>query len=358
MDRQLLPRMTTTFTIEQLVALNDEIAALVRAGVPLELGLREVGQDSAGRLQEISQALSARMSNGASLPEALRAEEARLPVAYRTVVEAGLRAGRLPAALESLSNYARELVELRRKITLALLYPLIVVALAYFLFVVFIVDLVERLRETYELFRIPIHWPLAIVVSVAETAANWWWAPPLCLAVAVLWWMTTGGAHILSFSGPARPLAWIPGVGPISRRFQFANFADLLALLVEHDVPLAEGLRLSADATGDATLRHAARQLAGSVERGNFTSASGIHRFGFPPFLFWVLTHGQRTGGLTRLLRHAGTIYRRRAASLATWFKVIFPIVTALVIGGGVTALYALTLFGPLARFWTDLGLE
>ncbi len=350
--------MTTTFTIDQLVALNDEIASLVRAGVPLELGLREVGRDSAGKLQEISETLAARMSAGASLPEALRAEEARLPVAYRTVVEAGLRAGRLPAALESLSNYARELVELRRQITLALLYPLIVAALAYFLFIVVIADLVERLRETYLLFHIPIHWPLAIVVSMAETATRWWWVPPLCLGISVLWWMATGGVHILSFSGPARPLAWIPGVGLISRRFQCANFADLLALLVEHGVPLAEGLRLSADATGDAALRDRARQLAASIERGNVASASGAYRYGFPPFLFWALTHGQQAGGLARLLRHAGTIYRRRAANLANWFKVIFPIITALVIGGGVTALYALTLFGPLIRFWSDLGFD
>jgi general secretion pathway protein F len=350
--------MTTTFSIDQLVALNDEIASLVRAGVPLELGLREVGSDSAGRLKEISEALAARMSSGASLSEALHAEQARLPAAYRTVVEAGLRAGRLPAALESLSNYARELVELRRQITLALLYPLIVVSLAYLLFVVVIVDLVERLRETYELFRLPIHWPLAIVISAAEAAARWWWILPACLGISILWWLTTGGAHLLNFNGPARPLAWFPGVGLISRRFQFANFADLLALLVEHDVPLGEAMRLSADATAEASLVNSAHQLAALVEQGDFATGSGRRHYGLPPFLFWVLTRGQKSRELPRLLRHAATIYRRRAANLVNWFKVVFPIVTALVIGGGVTALYALTVFGPLIRFWSDLGVE
>ena len=58
--------MSTAFTIEQLIALNDEIASMARAGVPLELGLRELGGDSAGRLREVSQALSDRMSAGAS----------------------------------------------------------------------------------------------------------------------------------------------------------------------------------------------------------------------------------------------------------------------------------------------------
>src|SRR5262249_55250381 len=160
-------------------ALNDEIVSLVRSGVPLEMGLGELGRDSAGALQEISQSLAAQMNAGASLAEALHAEEGRLPVTYRTVVEAGIRAGRLPAALEAISNYARELVDLRRRITLALLYPFIVVVLAYLLFGVFIVQMVRRFRETYELFRLPMHWLLAVFSQVTEWVAHWWWVPPM-----------------------------------------------------------------------------------------------------------------------------------------------------------------------------------
>jgi general secretion pathway protein F len=326
--------------------------------VPLESGLCELGGDSTGALHEVSQALAARMSGGASLPEALAAEEGRLPPVYRTVVEAGLRAGRLPAALEAISNYARELAELRRKITLALLYPFMVVVLAYLLFIVFMVDMVERLRETYVFLQIPIGWPLAIAVAVADAASHWWWAPAILFAVAVAWWIATGGVRILNFTGPARPLVWIPGVGAVSRAFQFANFADLLALLVEQQVPLAEGLRLSANATGDSRLRRSASELAQAIELGNYVQGTAFDRRGFPPFLHWVLTCGQKEWGLARLLRHAGQIYRRRAASLSTWIKLLFPIVAAIVVGGGVTVLYAATLFGPLAAFWKDLGIE
>jgi general secretion pathway protein F len=350
--------MSNAITIEQLTALNDEIASLVRGGMPLELGLRELGADAGGALAEISGALSERMRGGASLAEALRAEERRLPGAYRTVVEAGLRAGKLPAALEALSNYARELVELRRRITVALLYPLIVASLAYVLFVVVIANLAERFRETYEVFQIPIHWPLSMVLAVVETAVRWWWAPPLCLGIVVVWWVMSGGSHVLSFNGPARPLAWIPGVGWISRGFQFANFSDLLALLVEHAVPYPEGLRLAADATGDERLRAAAGEFAAAVEQGWSGSGRDARRFGFPPFLAWVLTCNQRGLDLARLLRHAGSVYRRRASNLASWFKLMFPVAAALVIGGGVTVLYAATVFGPLARFWLDLTME
>lgn len=350
--------MTTTFSIEQLIALNDEIVSLVRGGVPLELGLRELGGDSAGALQEISQSLAARMNAGASLAQALHAEGSRLPASYRTVVEAGVRAGRLPAALEAISNYARELVDLRRRITLALLYPFIVVVLAYLLFGVFIVQMLRRFRETYEIFRLPVHWSLEALSQVAEWVALWWWFPPLCFVAIAIWWMTTAGARMLTFSGAARPLALIPYVGRISRYFQYANFAELLALMVEHQVPLPEGLRLTAEATGDARLRRSGREMAESIERSEPAGSDGHRRFGFPPFLYWVLTCGQTALGMAKLLRHAASIYRRQGVTLSHWLKIVFPIAAAVVIGGGVTVLYALSLFGPLAQFWNDLGLD
>lgn len=343
-------------TLEQLVALNDELVALVRAGVPLEMGLREMAGETGGPMAEISAALASRMTTGASLPEALRAEEHRFPPVYRTVVEAGLRAGRLSAALEAVSDFARELVELRRQIGRALVYPLIVTGLAYGLFLVFSADMVERFRETYEVFRLPIHGPLQWLVSAADGIQRWWWAPPALLAGLIVWWMSTGGAYLLGFSGSPRLIGWIPGVGRIGRDFQYATFAELLALLMEHEVPLTEGLRLSADATGHSLLRGAAHRFADVVERGGPIGETDQSRTAFPPFLYWVLWQASRGAGPARLLRHAAAIYRRRAINRTNWFKVTFPVVAAVVIGGGVTALYALTLFGPLATFWSDLA--
>src|SRR5260370_1876206 len=192
------------------------------------------------------------------------------------------------------------------------------VGLADLVFIGVVVDMVERLRERYVDFQIPIRWPLAIVIAVAEAASRWWWAPAVLFAISVAWWITTGGVRILSFSGPARPLVWIPGVGAISRAFQFANFADLLALLVEQQVPLPEGLRLSADATGDARLRRSAGLLAQAIERRNSVEGARFDRRGFPPFLHWVLTCGQKEGSRARLFRHAEQIYLRRAGSMST----------------------------------------
>src|SRR5947209_8097023 len=87
-------------TIDQFIALNDEIVALTRAGVPLERGLIDAGGDLPGRLGALSRSLGERMRQGRSLSEALAESGGAVSPVYRAVVEAGCRAGRLPVALE------------------------------------------------------------------------------------------------------------------------------------------------------------------------------------------------------------------------------------------------------------------
>ena len=131
-------------TLEHLIALNDEIVALTRSGMPLERGLLDLGSDLPGRLRAIALALGERMSRGESLPEALAASGAEVPPVYEAVVEAGLRSGRLPIALEGLSTFARGYLEARRSIGLALWYPLLVLTLAYGLFLFIVTTVIPR----------------------------------------------------------------------------------------------------------------------------------------------------------------------------------------------------------------------
>src|SRR5688500_16429760 len=126
-------------SLEQLIAVNDEVAALVRSGVPLELGLRQAAGDLPGRLRRISSDLAAALNRGDSLPEALDRCGHQFPPVYRAIVEAGLRGRNLPRALEAVTGFAKSSLELRRQLSLALVYPLIVIGVAYALFVAFLV---------------------------------------------------------------------------------------------------------------------------------------------------------------------------------------------------------------------------
>ena len=83
-------------SLDELIALNEEIAALVRAGVPLERGLVGTGRDLRGRLGRVAEAVGRRMeAEGCSLAEAVAAEGRSLPELYGAVVAAGIAPGRV-----------------------------------------------------------------------------------------------------------------------------------------------------------------------------------------------------------------------------------------------------------------------
>ncbi|MGH7202662.1 MAG: type II secretion system F family protein, partial [Planctomycetaceae bacterium] len=343
-------------SLEQLIALNNQIIALVRAGVPLELGLADFGEEEPTALGRISSALAARMSQGMSLSEALAAEGQWFPRLYRLVVEAGLKTGRLTVALEAISGFAWELVDLRRRIGVALLYPVIVFLMAYGLFLVFVVQMTRRLEETYRWLQLPLSEPIEFLIALEDTVEYWWWIPPAVVAVLVGWWLAMRQASLVDFSGPARPLRWIPGMRPIERNYRLANFADLLAMLVEHDVPLDEGLTLAAEATGDEAMQHAAHDLARQTRQGESRAFAPAAEDGLPSFLRWLIARGKRQDSLAKSLRLAADMYRRRAVSRTEWLKVGFPLVAGLGIGGTAVLAYALALFLPLVEFLKDLA--
>ena len=93
-----------------------EIAALVRTRVPLDSGLKRLSRDLTGRMGPIAARLGEELERGASFPEALESSGAKFPPIYRAVVEAGIRSGRLPAALETVAHSTRRLAEARRTV--------------------------------------------------------------------------------------------------------------------------------------------------------------------------------------------------------------------------------------------------
>jgi general secretion pathway protein F len=342
--------------LDHLIALNDEIAALVRTGLPLERGLREAGDDFQGRLSQAMTALAGRMSHGASLPEAVEAERERLPVIYRAVVEAGLRAGRLAAALEGLSAFVRAYLDSRRAIGLALAYPLLVLILAYGLFVLLVVQVVPRFIATFATFRIPIPDSLRWLGYLSETVLYWGTLVPVLLAGAVTFWAWSGTSAGFRPGRAWALLRVFPWMRTLLRQYEAANFAELLGLLVEHNVPYPEALVLASEATGDRSVIRLGRALAAAVERGDPPAVPDDSDRVLPPLLNWLLATGQSQATLAGSLRGLAAIYRKQAEHQAEKIRVFLPVILIMVIGLSATLLFGLSLFLPFTTLLEDLA--
>src|SRR5438874_5665126 len=117
---------------DDLIALNEEIAGMARAGLPLDQGLAAMARDMGrGKLRRIVEALAADLRAGHPLPEALERRKKAIPSYYAGLLTAAARIGRIPEVLATLTSYARSIADLRNVIVEAIFYPAVVLIFAF-----------------------------------------------------------------------------------------------------------------------------------------------------------------------------------------------------------------------------------
>jgi type II secretory pathway component PulF len=332
-------------TLEQLAALSDEIAALSRAGVPLDRGLRELARDMPGRLGQLAEAIGKRLSEGRSLDGVVEELGAALPPAYRAVIAAGLRAGHLPAAMEGIAHTARRIAQLRNSIYLSLIYPLIVLLLTWILGVFVLTKLGPVLSRMLVEFDVVGPWIVDAYDWLARHVG--WFGPllPVLFAVWLAWsWYR---AERIAAGLELHPLLAFGAIGTLARMqraSRIASLADLLALQIGNAVPLPQAVELASAAVGSSPLAASGKTLAEQLRRGEPIRHAPD---GFPPLLAWTLASGQSPAQLKRALARTAEIHRDEVARRSQWLAFYVPLVITTLVCGGLVLTYAALALGP-----------
>ena len=355
----------TGITLDELLALNQEIRALVRAGVPLEFGLGEFGRELPGHLGQVATGVAEQLRLGRPLVEVLDDSRWGIPPAYRAVVSAGLRSGRLASALEAVAQSARRLADLRRTISVSLVYPLLLLIIGWGLLAVFAAKVAPALAPGVAELTGPTHAALFLdgIARWGAWARYWGPALPAALLLAAGWWWFASGRATVAQPRRARMLlGWLPWGRSVLRLSTVTAFAEVLAVLVEHGVPLDEALRLAAEAAQDPRIARLAAILAESLRAGataglssnagqstsgQATPGTRCTAHGFPPLLAWLMTLGQQRSALPAALRHAAETYHRQLERQAHCVRIFLPVLATVVLGGGVCLTLALAVFCP-----------
>jgi general secretion pathway protein F len=333
-------------TLDDLIALNDEIAALVRAGVPLDQGLQILGADLPGRLGRYATELSAQIARGESLTDALADSKSQVPRVYRAVVEAGIAAWRLPAALESLAGSLRRLAETRRAVALSFIYPVLLLCFAWWLFSFSVEKIAPGVANAFYVQRLPGGQFVRWMAHLGESAHIWGpLGPAIIISLAIAWWFVSGGAKVVEGRRESISFGWVPWMGGLQRLSRIAVFVELLKLLVENRVPMDQAIELAAEAVGDKTLITAAEVWVDAIRRGETGPADGVT--GLPPLLRWLIAGGQRNDALLPALRQLADDYRRRAEAQAEMGRVLLPILVTVCVSGLIVFAYGMVLLGP-----------
>jgi general secretion pathway protein F len=335
-------------TLEDLAALNREIAALVRCGLPLEAGLRQVADEFNGPTSRLAARLAEETAAGKTLAEAIATQGDTLPAVYHAVIEAGASSGRLAAALEGFAETAARMAALHRIARQAILYPLMVTVIAWWLLLL----AASAPLPAYDQVELGEHFWIASWRPA--TKVLWFLAAvvPLTLVVLmIIWWRRS------STLGIGRGwLSWTPGARRAALLCGQANFADLLHTMLTSRVPLPEALPLAASASGLSELQTPVAQLAAQISAGHSLKSQLLPMRRLPPLVRTALLIGPAEDNMLAGLRRASDSYRERAAAWIVDVAILAPVTITVGLGLGVVGVYALLILQPYFMLLHELS--
>ncbi len=212
------PSVAKPISLADLIAFNEEVVALVRVGLPIEVGLG--GAEAPKSIRQITAGFREELRRGSSVRQALDDCGVQFPPSYLAIVEAGLRSNRLNDALVSAGAFARTLLEMQHQIRAALVYPLLIFTIAYGFFLLLLKELVPRING---LVAVSGGTPQPLLQSLEFLSQTMiYWGP--ILPVLVLFVLLAAGVIPLPFVRPSAALLErihvLPWVGRIVRDSQ------------------------------------------------------------------------------------------------------------------------------------------
>lgn len=321
----------------QILLFTEELSELLDAGLQLEPALRVIeSRKERSPLKPVAAWLRQQVRDGVSFSNALRRCQNCFSELFCSMVAAGEAAGALPQILKRQAEHFAIMTELRKRVTMALIYPSIVFSAGIVLMIIFVSFLLPQLTSL--LSRTGQQLPLMtrILIGTSEFFGGYWWAILIVMAlcaVAFTAWRKT----------PAGRRKWdemqldLPLVGSILRTQFLAEFSQTLATLVSNGVTLINALALLQKATPNVYLKELLDKVLERVAEGSSLTSALRNQPFFPDVLIDVVTVGEQTGDLAGALVRGAKRYDReftnRIQRLTTLIQPVTIMIVAIFVG-------------------------
>jgi len=338
----------------EFLTFNQQLATLLRAGMPIlqSLELLQHAQ-SAGVLKEVLARVLEDVRSGSSLSDAFAAQGGLFPPLYCATVFAGERAGELVSVLTRFVSHQQMLEGIRRKVTSALTYPLVLICLAMGLVVLLMTYVIPRFASFFLGFSADLPLITQVVIGTAsfiQAHLPWEIGGVIAAWVVVRRWARTEAGGVAMDRAKLR----VPFVGSIFHLLGLSQFVRSLGTLLAGGTPLVNALEIASSVVTNRAINTPLTGVAPSVREGQplWSSLEGTHLF--PELSVAMVQVGEATGALEDMLFNVAQLYDESIeARLARVVTLIEPAV--LILMGGVVAMLLLSIYVPMFTLFTKI---
>ena len=299
-----------------LALMTRQLATLLRSGLPLEESLQAVAeQTEKPRVQRIVLGVRGKVVEGHPLAEGLRDFPQAFPEIYRATVSAGEQSGKLDQVLERLSDYTESRQVMGQQVSNALVYPIVLLVLSFAIVSFLLAYVVPQVVAVFESGHQELPLATRILIGTSDLIRNYWYYAIVVIGIgtwAFLRWLKAPEARV-RFD---RFLLRVPLLGKLIRGLNTARFARTFSILTASAVPVLEALRISADVVNNQPMKQAVVEAALRVREGAPIGKSLAARKIFPPMMIHLISSGESSGELEKMLERAATNQEREMDGL------------------------------------------
>ena len=354
-----LLRVSRRLRWEDLQLLSEQLASIIRSGLPLVPSLQALAKDLRHpRLKPVLEGLHQDLDRGTALEDAIARQHDHFPPMYPALIRAGEASGDLPGVLGLISEHATRIVDLKHRVQAAMIYPLILAVVSLAILVFLLVKVVPVFESIFSELGGSLPAPTRLLVAMSHGVQNT--GPTIAIAVlialiggVVLWSQLLrtqrGRCQLELFR------LYAPWFGPAYHVAVQARFFRMMSLLLASRVPVLDAIELAAAGSGSPVLERASEEAVLSVASGeNLSDAlKGTEFFGHDAL--WLMATSEARGRIDEAFESLANRYEREVATQDQMAGAVLG--PAFAIGlGCMVAFITISLYLPIFTLGDQIG--
>jgi len=339
-----IPRSRRVVSNDRFLLFNQELLALIRAGLPILQSFDiMLERQKSGRFRQVLTEIREKISSGVALSDAFASFGDLFPPIYSTSIRAGERSGDLEGVIRRFLRYQKIIVNLRKRVLSALIYPSVLITLSIGMIFVMMTYVIPKFTEFYAGFDADLPVVTRTIIAVSALVRQNAIAGAIVIAVLVFlvrkWTKTAGGG--VAFD---RFKLALPFVGGIFHRFAITQFTQSLGTLLGGGTPMVPAIEIAAQSVTNKHVSQRIGAIAQRVREGEPLWRSLDTTGVMSDLTVEMIKVGESTGALVEMLSNVSEFYDEEIDSLlARMIALIEPIILVLlglVIAGLLYAFY------------------
>ncbi len=334
--------------MSQKIGFTKNLSIMLRSGVSLAESLETLSLQAKGKLHEILTQVHKDVESGKTFSDALSKHTA-FNTYYVSMIKSGEESGNLADNLDLLSTRYKKDHELLQKVKGALVYPVIVLALAIGLGISVTLYVFPKLIVLFKTMKYELPWYTRLMISVSTFLSQH--------GIATIFGVVVGIALIIyiatrKFALPFthRVYLHLPGIGGVMHTMNMARFSMIFGSLLKAGIPIAKALETSGNIIGNEVYKREILSAVPRVKSGEPFSSVVEESSLFPIFATRMLVIGEQTGKLTDMLHYLSEFYESELDEELKNLSVILEPALILFIGLIVLSV-ALSIITPIYNF-------